>query len=83
MPGHYGVDTKSVLGLVVLHLDPATQEVWLSGPIPGTMSGFVTITKTGRSKGIELDKKASGIKEVAAPAVEVTEEVAASEETKE
>lgn len=86
MPGHYGVDTKSVSGLVVLHLDPTTQELWLSGPIPGTMSGFVTITKTGKTKNITLDKKASGITEVVVEAVEVAEEApvaATTEETKE
>lgn len=90
MPGHYGVDTQSVKGLVVLHLDPATQEVWLSGPVPGTMSGFVTITKMGKTKNIELDKKASGIAEakvevaVEAPTEEVVaEEAAPVEETKE
>jgi large subunit ribosomal protein L3 len=86
MPGHYGVDTKSVSGLVVLHIDPTTQEVWLSGPVPGFMSGFVTITKTGKTKSIELDKAASGIVTPVvseAPAAEGAEESAAVEATTE
>lgn len=74
MPGHYGVDTKTVAGLVVLHVDPITQEVWLSGPVPGSMSSFVTISKTGKTKEIELDKAASGIAEAAV-------EVASAEES--
>lgn len=74
MPGQYGVDTKTVSGLVVVHIDPSTQEVWLSGPVPGVMFSQVKIRKTGKSKSIELDKKASGITEAVVadtPAVEL------------
>ena len=63
MPGQYGSETKTVTGLVVLHIDPATSEIWLSGPTPGSISGILEITKTGAKKEIELDKKASGITE--------------------
>ena len=68
MPGHYGTDTKTISGLVVVHLDQETGEVWLSGPVPGFYSSTVKITKTGDKKMIELDNDASGIvvKEVAA-----------------
>jgi large subunit ribosomal protein L3 len=81
MPGHYGVDTQSVLGLVVLHLDPTSQEIWLSGPIPGHINSTVTLTKTGATKMVEIDQKASGIT-VAQPtevAPEVTPEAATEE----
>jgi large subunit ribosomal protein L3 len=61
MPGHYGVATMTITGLTVLHIDSTEQEVWLSGPIPGAMNSIVTITKTGETRAIELDKKASGI----------------------
>jgi len=82
MPGHYGVDLQTVQGLVVLHVDPVTQEFWLSGPIPGHIKGLVTVNKIGQTKKIELDEKASGIvksevvpTEVAENAVETTPEV--------
>lgn len=61
MPGHYGLDTQTVLGLTVLHIDPETQTLWLSGPVPGHIKAVVRITKTGQKKAIELDEKASGI----------------------
>lgn len=82
MPGHYGVATMTITGLTVLHIDPAQQEVWLSGPIPGAINSIVTITKTGETRTIELDKKASGI--VDAPvAAAVEAEVAAETEKSE
>jgi len=61
MPGHYGDETKTVLGLVVVHVDPITKEVWLSGPVPGSISGQIKIRKTGKTKNVELDLQASGI----------------------
>lgn len=70
MAGHMGVETQTVLGLVVLHIEPTTGEIWLNGPIPGANQSLITITKTGNQRQIELDMKASGIK---APAAEVTE----------
>jgi large subunit ribosomal protein L3 len=66
MPGRYGTDVQTVAGLVVLHINPATQELWLSGPVPGFINSMVRITKTGETKQIELDTKASNII-VAAP----------------
>lgn len=73
MPGHYGVETQTVMGLTVLYVDPVAQTLWLSGPVPGHMQGMVRITKTGEKKNIELDIKASGI---TVPAVIETPEVA-------
>jgi large subunit ribosomal protein L3 len=78
MAGHHGVDTLTVSGLVVLHLNKDTGEVWLSGPIPGHYSSIVQITKTGEKKEVELDMSASGIKEVTP--VEVVETVKTEEE---
>ncbi len=63
MAGHHGTETKTVSGLVVIYIDPATDEVWLSGPVPGHYSSIVRIIKTGDKKEIKLDKAASGIKE--------------------
>jgi large subunit ribosomal protein L3 len=68
MPGHYGVDTKTVSGLVVLHIDPATKEVWLSGPVPGSITSILKIEKTGKKKSVELDLASLGL----VPAEEAT-----------
>ena len=75
MPGHMGVAVKTIENLVVLYIDANQRELWLSGPIPGAVNSIVRISKTGRKKEIELDKKASGIKEV-------VEEIKPAEETK-
>jgi large subunit ribosomal protein L3 len=82
MAGHYGVETKSISNLTVLHIDTASQEVWLSGPVPGSFNSIVRIEKMGLKKNIVLDKKASGIKE-APVAVEKAEasEVASEAQT--
>lgn len=77
MPGHYGTEVQSVLGLTVVHVDPVSQVIWLSGPVPGHMKAVVRITKTGQTKNIELDEKASGIQ----PAVEVAPAVETPVET--
>ncbi len=70
MPGHMGVDTKTISGLVVLHIDPITHEVWLNGPVPGFATSTVVIRKTGDTRNVELDMDASGIK--VAPVAEET-----------
>ncbi len=77
MPGHYGTDTQTVPGLVVVHVDPVAQEVWLSGPVPGSITSSVRIRKTGKKKSIELDTVASQLAAVVVPEViaEVTPEV--------
>lgn len=67
MPGHYGVDAQTVSGLVVLHVDPVTQEVWLSGPVPGASSSLLKVTITGEKSKVALDLAASGIKENIVP----------------
>lgn len=54
MPGRYGTDTKTIYGLVVLHIDPQNQELWLSGPVPGFNSSLLRIEKTGKKKAVEL-----------------------------
>jgi large subunit ribosomal protein L3 len=83
MPGHYGTDTKTVSGLVVLHINQDTSEVWLSGPVPGHYSSIVKIIKTGHKKQIDLDENASGIipKPVEKKVVEKPIEVVEKEET--
>lgn len=75
MPGHYGSVSKSVSGLVVLHIDKENKEIWLSGPVPGSIMNEVKISKTGKTKNVELDFNASNIK-VAPVAQEVDQESA-------
>jgi large subunit ribosomal protein L3 len=61
MPGTYGDEAKSVSNLVVLHIDKANNEVWISGPVPGSLMSEVRISKLGKKKNIEIDYKASNI----------------------
>jgi large subunit ribosomal protein L3 len=80
MPGHSGVETKTVTGLVVIYLNPDTGEVWLSGPVPGHANAHLRISKTGEKKNIDLDMNASGIQEPKqAEPVATTEEEATTE----
>ena len=82
MPGHYGVVTKTVKGLVVLYIDPVSQELWLSGPLPGPITGLLRLRKTGQTKAVDLHYTASGLTEpVQTEEVEevVTPEVAPEE----
>ena len=72
MPGHMGMDTKTIKGLVVLYVDSIKDELWVSGPVPGSINSIVKLIKTGLTKQVELDKKASGIQEsVVSPEAEV------------
>ncbi|MBP7700642.1 50S ribosomal protein L3 [Candidatus Woesebacteria bacterium] len=75
MPGRYGNDLQSVKGLVILHIDKETQEIWLSGPVPGSIMSDIKISKIGKKKNIEINYEASNIKIKAAK----TEEVASTE----
>lgn len=77
MPGHYGDDTRTVYGLTVLHIDPETQEVWLSGPVPGFNSSSVRIEKVGKKKPVELDLELMGLKKEEKVAETPKEEVKA------
>jgi len=61
MPGRYGAEAKSVLNLVILHIDKDNGEVWISGPVPGSMMSDVRISKIGKKKKIEIDFNASNI----------------------
>lgn len=66
MPGHYGNETQSVSGLVVLYIDQAQNEVWLSGPVPGFNSSSIKITKTGEKRSVELNLDLMGLSTVEA-----------------
>jgi large subunit ribosomal protein L3 len=80
MPGHYGAEIKTVTGLVVLHIDKDNHEIWLSGPVPGSIMSEIKISKTGLKKNIQLDFKASNLteNEIKPETPEVKEEVVES-----
>lgn len=78
MPGHYGTEMQTVSGLVVIYVDPTSQEVWLNGPIPGANDSIITIHKTGDTKDIALDLEASGLK---APETAQSQETTETEST--
>lgn len=66
LPGHMGMTTKTVTGLVVAYFDADSGELWLTGPVPGAFGGIVAIKNSGKAKkNFALDAKASGIKEKA------------------
>ncbi|MDA1079355.1 MAG: 50S ribosomal protein L3 [bacterium] len=71
MPGHFGVDVITVSGLVVVHVDPAGKEIWISGPVPGSISSSLRIRKQGEHQAVSLNFAASGVAE---PVVEKTDE---------
>lgn len=45
MPGHYGNVTKTITHLKIISLLPETNEILISGSIPGHFNSWVTITK--------------------------------------
>lgn len=78
MPGHFGVDTKTVQGLVIAHFDAQTNELWLTGAVPGSFNSIIKITLTGKNKkNFALDKQASGLKEKEVEKVIIEAEVSA------
>lgn len=76
MPGHYGAEEQTVTGLVVIHIDTANKEIWLSGPIPGSIMCEVKISKTGKTRNIELDYSASNLSVAPQESQEVMQESA-------
>lgn len=63
MAGHAGVEAVTVLNLVIVHIDNDTGEIWLSGPVPGSIASHIKITKTGRSKKIDINHVASNLQQ--------------------
>lgn len=90
MAGHYGDEAKTVTGLVVLRVDDQTGEIWLSGPVPGSVSSLLKITKMGMKRDVTLHGGNAKVDVVVEPEAEVpaetetapeaTEEVAAAPE---
>lgn len=49
MAGRMGGGQVTIDKLVILHIDPETNSVWLSGSIPGARNSIVTLTKVGHT----------------------------------
>jgi len=83
MPGRFGNEKQTIQGLTVVYIDPTTQEVWLSGPVPGSINAPVSIRRTGTSQEVALDLTASGIATpvVAEAAITESTETSATPET--
>jgi len=60
MPGHYGNQTKTISSLIIANI--TENEIWVTGPVPGSINSTIVLTKTGEKKfpglaGLEEDKK--------------------------
>lgn len=49
MPGRYGNQQHAIRSLQVLKIDETNQEVWISGPIPGSFGSIVWLTVSGEA----------------------------------
>jgi len=54
MPGHYGVETKTVKGLTILYFSATEKKLLISGPVPGHIHSIVRIHRTGKQRKIDL-----------------------------
>lgn len=50
MAGHMGANTKTIIGLAVVAVDEANNQLLVKGPIPGSKNSFVIVEKTGTAK---------------------------------
>jgi len=75
MPGRMGTDRISVKNLLVVIMNSEENEIGLSGPIPGSRNGLVTIKKIGSGKLSDLVEEA--------PQIQVQKEVEDEAEGKE
>lgn len=56
MAGRMGNTNFTVSGLQVIYINPDTQELWVSGPVPGHINGIVQLTLEKNSEFEGLDK---------------------------
>ncbi len=50
MPGRMGSENKTVTNLKVLKIDLDNNQIWVSGPVPGSRNQLVTLTITQKTK---------------------------------
>lgn len=56
MPGHYGVDTQTLVSCSVVAIDPEKQSIWIKGTLPGAFNSFVYLTKQDKKTQLELNQ---------------------------
>jgi len=87
MPGHMGVQSKTLLTAVILAIDPEKQTIWIKGSLPGSYNGFLTLYKGTDQNLIELNETSLSqlldIKPQSAPAEEENAEEAPAENVEE
>ncbi len=54
MPGHYGNTTKTIKNLQIVNIDSDRNQIWLSGPVPGSRGTVVKLTKIRNSQFVGL-----------------------------
>lgn len=52
MPGHYGNEIKTIKNLIVANI--TKDEIWVTGPVPGSINSTIMLTKTGVKKFVGL-----------------------------
>jgi large subunit ribosomal protein L3 len=52
MPGHYGDEVKTIKNLVIANI--TKDEIWVTGPVPGSINSTIMLTKTKEKKFIGL-----------------------------
>ena len=52
MPGHYGDEVRTIKNLVVANI--TKDEIWVTGPVPGSINSTIMLTKTGDKKFVGL-----------------------------
>jgi len=87
MPGHMGVQSKTLLTAVILAIDPEKQTIWIKGSLPGSYNGFLTLYKGTDQNLIELNETSLSqlldIKPQSVPAEEENAEEAPAENVEE
>ncbi|KKQ26278.1 MAG: 50S ribosomal protein L3 [Microgenomates group bacterium GW2011_GWC1_37_12b] len=71
MAGRMGSDTVTIKNLIVVDIDKEKNELLLSGPVPGSTGGLLTLVKTGSGK---LEELVEEVPEAQVEQVEVDEE---------
>jgi large subunit ribosomal protein L3 len=77
MAGHYGNVNMTVKNLQVVHIDPANNEVWVSGPVPSYNSAIVRLKVAGNEEFEGLNLKVSAVEKTAEPSITADSDVKA------
>lgn len=59
MPGHYGMEQKTIKHLKAVRVDSVNNELWVTGAVPGHRNGPVTVKLQGQAQAKEAREKGS------------------------